>query len=373
MNVERSCLVILLPDEAGGNLAWWRVVAGRPVDSGEGAPAALPEMADPTSTAAEPVVLAVPGADCLVRWLDLRAHTTVQATAAARALLAGQLAVEPAGLHVAVAADGRDRWLAVTVDPARVDDWLGQAQDLGVRPHCLVPAPLLLPVPEAEPEAITVAHRQDHWLARGSGLAFAAEPALARRMLAERRQVLLGDLGAALAKAAMAPPVNLLQGRYAPGEASHARPGWRRAGRLALAALLLGLLSPALLAAAHHWQAGRLEQQAVHQAAAALPPGLDTNDPVALLRDHLAGARNATDFSTAMAALLPAVEQVPGTSLDALSWADGLLWATVDHGGDKDLQDLAAALSEAGHELVEHDTSLQAGIAHTRVSLEPVQ
>ncbi|MCE7033200.1 type II secretion system protein GspL [Lysobacter sp. GX 14042] len=378
VSVEHDCLLVKLPTVAGDRVAWWRTAPGGGFEHGEGPPPEPPVPRGNQDARRRQVVLAVPGVDCTVRWLELRAHTTVQAAAAARALLAGQLAVDPEGLHVAVAADGRDRWLVVAVDPPRMDDWLEQARLLGLQPDCLVPAPLLLPLPAGRdaPEVTVVRGQeqkqdqdQDHWLVRGDGVAFAAEPALAAQLLAAYQQVPLADPGAAMAAATANPPVNLRQGRYAlRNPAAGGTPNWRRTRRLAVATLALALLSPALLAAAHHWQAARLERQAAHEAANALPT---PDNAITTLRTHLAATRTTTDFGNAMAALLSAIEQSPATSLDALSWHDGLLSATVEHAGGTSLQPLAAALPAAGFQLAEHETSLQSGIAHTRVSLEP--
>lgn len=364
MSVEQDCLLVMLPGAGDDRVAWWRVADGRVTGHGDGRP-------PPPPAPRARVVLVVPGVDCTVRWLELRAHTTVQATAAARVLLAGKLAVDPDGVHVAVAAAGGDRWLAVAVDPARMDDWLGQARLLGLQPDCLVPAPLLLPLPDGDTPAATVVRGPRQWLARGADLAFAAEPALARQVLAGHRQVPLGEAGPAMSAAAARPPVDLLQGRYAPRDAAAGNgAGWRRAGRLAVAALVLALLSPALLSAAHHWQASRMEQQARRDAAATLPAS-HAGDPVPALRSRLAATRTASDFGSALAALLHATGQSPSISLDALSWSEGTLSATVEHAGGTGLQPLATALPAAGFRLVEHETSLQSGVAHTRVSLEP--
>lgn len=373
MSVEHDCLLVQLPSVAGEPVTWWRTAAGRGIGHGEGPPPQPHAPRGKRDVRRHQVVLAVPGVDCTVRWLELRAHTTVQATAAARALLAGQLAVDPEGLHVAVAAHGSDLWLAVAVDPARMDGWLEQARVLGLLPDCVVPAPLLLPLPTTavDAPAATVLRGQGHWLVRGDRMAFAAEPSLVAQILTPYQQVPLADPGAAMAASAADPAVDLRQGRYAPrNPAAGGSASWRRARQLALATLALALLSPIFLAAAHHWHAARLERQAAHEATNALPTP-DAIDSISTLRTRLAATRMTTDFNSAMAALLSAIEQSPAASLDALSWHDGRLSATVEHAGGASLQPLAAALPPAGFQLAEHGTSLQSGVAHTRVSLEP--
>ena len=355
---------------------------GRCLEAGTGVPG---RGGDPAQHAAaggycalrERVVVAVVGAGCRVRWVDVRAHSQAQAAAAARAGLATEMADAVGDLHVAVAPDGGGRWLAVVASVADMQGWLERTRSMGLEPEYLVPVALLLPTPAPDrddpPESpVIVATHGGTWVCRGPDLAFTAEAALARTVLARRPTRTVPLTGATLAAGAVAPAINLLQGPFAPaGDAPGGVATFRRAAVLGGLVLAVLLFTPGIRAAIDHWRAGQLEDTAALEARNALPGLPPGADAPAVLRERLAATRNVSDFSAALGGLLASVEAVPGVSLDALSWNNGRLQATVAHGGPADVQALRGQLDARGLALVEEGVDNGAGGPHLRISLEP--
>lgn len=380
--VTRDTLLVLLPEDPAGAVEWWRVGAdGRCLEAGTGVPgrgdAAQYTAGGGYCALRERVVVAVVGAGCRVRWVEVRAHSRAQAAAAARAGLAGELAGADGDLHIVVAPDGAERWLTVVASMADMQGWLQRTRAMGLDPEHLVPVALLLPTPAADrgdpPEIpVTVATHGGAWVCRGPDLAFSAEAALARTVLARRPTRTVPLTGATLAAGALAPAVNLLQDSFAPaGDAPQGAATFRRAAVLGGLVLALLLFTPGIRAAIDHWRAGQLENTTTLEARSALP-GLPAGaDAPAILREHLAATRNVRDFSAALGGLLASVEAAPGISLDALSWNDGRLQATVAHGGPADVQALRGQLEARGFALVEEGVDNGAGGPHLRLSLEP--
>jgi general secretion pathway protein L len=348
---DAICLEV---DDAG------RVLARTVLTGGE------PAVAMPAATR---TVLVVPGDAVRIEQLELQAHSAVQAQAAARALLEGRLA-RPGALHVALDAPSSSTLRTVAaVDPDTLRGWLARAGALGLRPDAAVPEQLLLPAPD-DGESVHVLDAGDHWLVRGAGLAFSAEPALAARVLEGRGTVRLDGSLEGLASRALHPEVDLLQGGFAPASA-RARP----AGRHRIAWLAAALLaSPLVLVGAQALRlelaAGALESRAVATVRAALPAAADA--PPEALRTHLQAAREPQAFAAASGALLAAVAGRPGTYLVDVEYQRGdRLRAVLFHGGPDDIDALRGALAADGWRLVEGGSSEASGGLHTGLVLEP--
>lgn len=294
-------------------------------------------------------VVAVPAEQVHLAWLALPSRTAVQARAAARALLANQLAVAPDTLHVAVSdtIDPAGMRLVAAVEPAVMADWLQRARALGLAPATLVPDCLLLPSPTGDEDTVQVAVIDDRWLCRGPELAFTADPALASLMLGDRpRNMLFGaDADALLARGAATPPLNLLQDVFSD---EPARPSsLRRLQWLVAAVVLMPLLLPVASAARHAWAANVLRETATTEAVAAL--GDVGDDPLAAADARLASLRDAHGLPRTLAALAAALRSRPGTHLEFVRYRpDGELVASIVHGGSADLAALDLALRESG-------------------------
>lgn len=379
--VPLDTLLVLLPDDAGQAVDWWRLdPAGQCVDRGiweagsdEGGPGATG-----AGEQGPPVVVAV-GAGCAVHRLEVRAHSVPQATAAARAMLAADLAGDE-GVHVAVAPEADGGWLAAVASVDDMERWIAAVRNLGLEPRQLVPAALLLPPPidtagdaDGADARVLAAEHRERWICRGAGLAFTAEAGLARTVLEGRPTTPVPLAVELLAAGALAPPLNLLQGSFAPaGDAPRGAAAWRRSGGLAAIVLATLLLAPAFRAGIDQWQARKLEHQALQEARAGLPGLPPDADALTALRARVLASRNVLDFSNATAGLMASVQAVPGTSLDGLTWQGGRLQAIVGHGGAGDVDALRAQLASRGFELVEEGRSAGGG-DHLRISLEPRQ
>lgn len=381
--MPRETLLVLLPEDPRAPVDWWRLDAGaRVLDQGSWTPGSgktgsAGAVHDPRlqGDAVVTVMVAIAGPGCAVHRVEVRAHSMAQAAAAARATLAADLASGDAGLHVAVAAQGNGHWLAVVSATADMEGWLARVRALGLAPDQVVPAALLLE-PGADGTDPMVAAYRGAWLCRDGARAFIAEAELARAILGVAAPA--GPPreleGAMLAAAALAPPINLLQGPFAPaGDTPRGAAAWRRAAVLAALVCAALLLAPGIQAGLHQWHAGRLLERAGHEARQALPGLAAGADAPDALRERLAATRNVTDFSAAASGLMAAVEAVPGASLDALSWREGRLRATVGHGGAADIEALRAQLDARGFGLVEEGTARDAGGEHLRLSLEPLR
>jgi general secretion pathway protein L len=342
-----------------------RVLADARVGAGAAAP--LP------SPASGRCVLAVPGFEVRVAWLELAARSVAQAAAAAPVLLAASLA-SAEDLHVAVAAtvplatapDGPTAWTVAAVERQAMRRWLDRASALGLSPDAVVPEQLLLPPPESG--VLHVFDAGSHRLVRGEGMAFSAEPALAEVVVGGRRCVSV-DVQRLYAQA-RSPDLDLLQGGFAP-RLRQQRAGRRR--QLAWLALAL-LATPPLLQGA---QAVRLEWAARQLEARIVAPertdaaGTRANGPAAADPRALAAGGDAID---AAAALFAAVAAVPGARLQALEHRrDDLLRASLDHPQPQDLDALRNALARDGWRLVDGGSVAAPPGHRTAIALERLQ
>lgn len=370
MNPPIATRLILLPRAPGRPVSCLhldsqgRIVARQPLDPSR--PPAAPTDAIPT-------LVAVPGEDVRVLWLDLPAHTAAQALAAARILLDDHIAGRQADLHVAIgeAVAGAPRPVAVVAE-ARMGEWLERCRSLGVAADAMVPDHLL--VTATDEETLQVAVHDGAWLVRGPQLALAAEPDLALQIIGPRRYDRIDDpaeVEAALARSAVNPQtgqLDLLQ--HAHARRRHARTA-SRARRIALLATLC-LLSPLLLLGAqtlrHALGARWLEQRADALAAARLPQAADASAALhALHRERAAPGILAVQA----AALSDAVARIPGAGLDSLEYApESGLRAGLLHAGEADLEILRGHLAANGIDLLPLESEAVDGGRRTRFLLE---
>lgn len=272
-------------------------------------------------------VLAVPGEQVAVHWLDLdEGLTRAQAAAAARLML-GDASAEPlSSMHVAVGRPERGLTPVALVPAERLSAWLASAP---FEPDAVVPSPLLLAPPETGFVRREVGAASDY---RGLAAAFTLEPELAAAIVgqAQVREVDEPEFEARLMEVLADPQLDLRQGAFA-----RRRP-WRIAGgrtrRIALLAILLGALTLGVQVAAilsYTFAADRLEAEA----------------------EELAG-RGATagpGFSAAATALFEAVRATPNVELSRLEYrADGSLAATVMMDSPATLLALQGRLEQSG-------------------------
>ncbi len=264
-------------------------------------------------------VLAVPGEQAALHWMELGPElTTAQAAAAAR-LGAAVLSAEPiAAMHVAVgpARDGR-RCVAL-VRAETVAGWIESAKAAGIEPDSVVPDPLLL------------APRNGGWLrrdepgrtlVRGLEAAFALEPEVARYVPGVTEAATPGDADyeAGLAAVLAAPAVDLRQGAFARRRELRLDRGFARRMLLLTVALALATLAVQVATILRvSAAAGSIEEEARRLGGPTLHARL------AALRGAGAG------FGPTASALFAAVQATPGAELAEIVYEpSGVLRATV--------------------------------------------
>jgi general secretion pathway protein L len=286
--------------------------------------ATLPPL-DP-ALAAETIAV-VPGEAVTLHWVELPALAPAQALAAARLMAADVSAGPVETLHIAlgpVEADGA-RALAL-VDAEVMAGWLARLAAAGVTPDHVVPAPLLLPVPEA---GVAVMDDGRMWWARGQRLGFAAEPGLARLLVGEAAVAPVDDAAwlAALPAVLAAPMLDLRQGRFSP--VRRWQPDRRRLRRLAVAGLaLLGIMLATEFAATWRYMvAADLAEARLDDAARQiLPRGTVVTDPRGQVAARAVQAGGA-GFHGLAGPLMTAVRDLPGVSFQSIEFtpATGLV------------------------------------------------
>lgn len=306
-------------------------------------------------------VVIVPGADVVLRRLDLPPGSAAQMRAAALWSLRDELAASPERLTAALgpAEPGREGRLVAVTTSALLQAWRDYLSTLGVRPDALVPDYLALPEP-TDPEATVTRVLGGDVAVRTRDGAATLQPDLIDGVIAGPR-IELDDAGwrAGLARIAAAPPINLLE--------ADGRAQGRSGRRILVAGGLAGalVLSPLLLDAAAGLR-DRLAASAADRRAAAV---VQRADP-ALARDPRGAERLIVRGDAALpngalgaaAALFKAVEGVEGSEIDALSAEAGRgLSATVSYAAFQDLDRLKAAMQAAGYLLEDESTVEDAG------------
>ncbi len=223
---------------ADGVPAEWRLLSGGAVIGKGDDLTELPEQRPWVR-----VVLAVPGSDVAMHWLDLDGDPTpAQAAAAARLRLAGEIAGPIEQMHVAAGRRENGLTAIALVPTARMEAWLDAARAMALEPDLVIPAPLLLLAPgEGLVRFAGLAPAADY---RGVAQAFSIEDELAGLLTGGAKVAEIGEdlresgFGPALA----APAVNLRQGLFAKRrERAVDRTSLRRLFLLGLILLLVSL------------------------------------------------------------------------------------------------------------------------------------
>lgn len=319
------------------------------------------ELGGPESgLAPEPMrtVAVVPGADVLIRWLDLPSGSPAQVAAAALHHLRDDLAAPADRLSAAlgpVAATGERRLVAV-VGRGLLQTWGDYLASLGLKADVMIPDSLILPEP-AEEGALSAAVFGADLALRGRELALSVQPDLAEAVAGGRRLERIGradEIERLLAAAALNPPINLLAGAGRRVEAD--RRGWKRAGALA-AALIVSPLILTLAAAGHaEWRARDAAHRAEVVARQAFPDIAPNADAVAEATRRLTTAPPPGGPTAAAAALFAAVESVEGAELDSLTSDENGVRATVTYAAYQDLDALQQAMAGHGMSLTDEST-----------------
>lgn len=302
-------------------------------------------------------VLVIPGAEVLVRWIEVKAASEAQARAAALAQLEDQM-TSAAGAHLALGpAEADGQRLAAVVSAARMQAWLDSAALHGITPDVVIPDCLALPEPPEDPDGgsiIVTAEFSGLTAVRGRRLAFTGEADLVAAVVGARpAETLAGPaLERALADAAVSPVLNLLQGAFDPDRREPLGPrDLCRPALLALALLVSPLILWAAQAGADHVRAMQAEARAEAKVAALLPEGTAVTDPAAQAQAQLDALSLASGGGAGglAAQLFSAVEPLDQVQVESLIvMPDGSARAALSHAAYSDGEGLAQALQAAG-------------------------
>lgn len=294
---------ILVRALADGSLRWLNTAGAARVQSGV-----------PVPDSEREVWVVLPAEDVLLMQAPWVARSPQQMQKALPYAIEDQLAAPIETQHVAWApAADPNQVLVAVVARARLDALLATLRGHGLEPDALIPEPLLL---AWSPTASSVLLEPGRALLRyGEARAFVGQP--------EELAMFTGSVGAALdairigdtaaplplrgtqtredalqayaERARGEPPLNVLQGVYAPRRnLGHARQRWRLAAALAAAAVVLGFAHLLL----ERQQLARLAEQQRQEMAelyrAAVPSATRVVDPELQLRSALAAAGQGT-------------------------------------------------------------------------------
>ena len=341
--------LLIFLDEAGG-LGRWLLLAENGVvgrgDASDGLPA----------TPAE-VVLAAPGEQVTLRWLDLAdGLAPAQAAAAARLMLADASAEPLAALHVAVGRPEAGLTPAAMVPSARMAHWIGAADAAGLDPLAIVPGPLLLTPPEAGFVRRDRGALSDY---RGPAAAFSLEPELAEPLIAGApvEDMDEGAFEVALPLLLASPPLDLRQGAFARRRRWKLESRrWRRIAMLTLAFAVLTLAVQVANILAYTFAADRAQAE------------VDALNA----RTRTGGADAGPSFGATAAVLFAAVRDTPNVELTRIEYgADGSLSATVMLDSPATLAPFRARVEAAGLRIEAGETRSAGGRPTADVTVGP--
>lgn len=297
----------------------------------------------------------VPGADVLVRRVELAPGGAVQLRAAALWMLRDDLAASPDRLTVALGSPEKERpRLCAVVATSLLEAWVSYLATLGVIPDAILPDSLVLPEPLGDDVAVTRSRGADVAM-RTNQMATTVQADLVEALSAGERQELDDEQWrVALVEVARQPPLNLLRGdeRY---RAQSTRRVWLAAGlaaALAVSPVALDVAAGGRDSLATSASNRRLERAVVQER----PELAGQSDAVETYLVRSEG-RLPDGVSAAAAALFSAVQGVEGAELDAMSAEMGRgLSATVSYPDFDGLGRLTALLAAAGYEARDEST-----------------
>jgi general secretion pathway protein L len=303
-------------------------------------------------------ILVVPGEEVLGRWIAASGRTPAQARAAALAQLAPDLAAPPSELAAALGPErGGDRLVCI-VARSRVDGWRAQATARGFTPDLIVPDYAVLA--SATEPGLRLSRRDGSMLVAGDGLAFAAEPELARLLIQSRTTAEIDFDAAILSWArgggpALAPDLlSAIPSRAEPGSAQRSL---ARTGLYGLLALLLAVLAPWIQVWRLDGAARDMRAEAAATLRSLLPDAPAGASPRALLRAELAAYRADPALMSLTAQVLEALAATPAVDIRKVeAIAPGEVHARLGVATPDDLAPLRQSLAERGLALEETST-----------------
>ncbi|WP_066561536.1 MULTISPECIES: type II secretion system protein GspL [unclassified Sphingobium] len=343
-------LIVTLAGEPGGAPLWMRVANGAVVQTGEGANwlaacglAALPD---------DMTVMLVPPAALVTLHEGHYPDLPVRQGRAAARLAALAKGIVPSDQLFAAANENDDParpHLVAVAARADMQHWLLWAQHHGLDPDIIVPAPLLLPESQHGFLRGIIGGAP---VLRGMDMALAGDLALPELIGdAVVRDVPHEQIDARAIAALHAPPLDLRQGDFA----KRVRRSFdkRTLARIVLWSgliLLVSLLIALVGLTKQHFAASGLDAESLALARQVVPGATELIQAEAEMDRQLA-ARGAGGyaFTAPVAAVLNAMQDVPGVSLTALSRdPDGMVRATLAAAKMDDINSVLLALQAAG-------------------------
>lgn len=315
-----------------------------------------------------PVMAIVPAAAVSYHPCALGGLSSAQAIAAAR--LDASEASLGANRHIAVAAAG-DHY--AIVDREQMRAWLAMLAGLDITPVALIPAPSLLPVQD---EGFVRAVLHDETILRSAETGLAEDDVVAPLVVGDApvRTLEPAELEQAIAGAVADPPLDLLQGEFAPRTDWSAPQGyWWRMAMLAAVLAALAILVPLAQWARLSMSTGSLNDKSAGIAARALGDASASDDAVDRLEDKLLAVRGGgAGFLATLGVVTAALEAQPNIELGPVAFEpDGTLRATVHAGGQPEIDVLRRAIEARGFSVSQGGQGTMQGRAEAELQVRP--
>ena len=314
------------------------------------------------------VTAVAPASGVTYRACALGGLSTAQALAAARLDAADvSLGVDR---HVAVAQDGNHY---VISDKARMEAWIAELAGRGITALALIPAPSLLPVPES---GFVRGVLHDETVLRSADAGLAEDGTVSILVVGDAtvRTLEAPELEQAIATAVASPPLDLLQGEFAPRTDWNAGPGyWRRVVMLAAVAGAITLAIPIAQWMRLSLSTAALDEQGATIAALSLGERSASEDAIDRLQDKLADQRGGgAGFLPTLGSVTAAMESIPNVELGALAFEpDGTLRATVRASGQPEIDVLGRAIEGRGFAVTQGAPRATQGRAEVEIQVRP--
>lgn len=314
------------------------------------------------------VTAVVPASGVSYRPCVLGGLSPAQALAAAR-LDAAEVSLG-VNRHVAVAEAG-DHY--VIADGAKMRAWLSELDSRGLTASALIPAPSLLPAPET---GFVRGALHDETVLRSADTGLAEDGTISPLVVGDApvRTLEAAELEQAIAAAVASPPLDLLQGEFAPRTDWSTGSGYWR--RMAIFAALAGALTLAIPLA--QWMrlsmaTASLDEQSATIAALALGERSASEDAIDRLQDKLADQRGGgAGFLPTLGVVTAAMESIPNVELGTVAFdADGTLRATVRANGQAEIDVLSRAVEGRGFTVSQGAPRSMQGRAEVELQVRP--
>jgi general secretion pathway protein L len=370
----------LAPDgagEGGGDAdahgGWLRVVDGRVVQRGHGSDWRA-AMGLAALSGDEAAMLVVPSGAVALHWIACPGMTVRQGAAAAPFMAMEASIGGVGGLHAATAPAGEPEQphIVAVVATATMARWIGWCGAAGAPDAVLVPAAMLLPPVE---EGFVAGRIGGETVLRGVDCALGAEETHAPLIVGDApvRQMEDEAVEEALMAALAAPPLDLRQGSYAVRQAGAFDQAWqRRVAALAACVVVVGLLIALVTMVRLRWEASSLDARTLALAREVVPEASDVADAQARLAAKVATRGVGEDFTGTAAALLAAMQGVPGVTMTGLSQPAGdMVHVQLSAPRPEDITLVLSALQNAGWRISTDSVRQQGAQAIADISMVP--